>query len=145
MKIGFDEMVEEFQCPGCVCGGDTKCGRYNPDPTSHTCHGHVLGTVMMGLGHIALGLPKGFCRPGRDPFKNVDFNQMNMRFWMESTAPGWDKCNIATWAMEREGFLFVRTYMPRLNYGVLDIICKGNREKLCPTALNVADFYDEID
>lgn len=25
------ELVEKFQCPGCVCGGDTTCGQYEPD------------------------------------------------------------------------------------------------------------------
>ena len=30
MSLSAEEiaMVEEFQCPGCVCGSDTKCGTF---------------------------------------------------------------------------------------------------------------------
>ena len=47
--------------------------------------------------------------------------------------------------MEKDGFLFVRTMCPRLNYTYVDIIKDGKMEQICPDAINVAAFIDEID
>lgn len=61
-------MVEQFQCPGCVVGRDTKCGSFDPDVGyGFFCKGQVLGTALGSPNNkIALGLPKGFNKPGRD-------------------------------------------------------------------------------
>lgn len=57
----------------------------------------------------------------------------------------WNDLNIPVWAMEEDGFLFVRTYMPRINMGATDIIEGGKREELCPNAIDVREFCEEID
>ncbi len=66
------QLTKELQCSGCVVGGDTDCGKYRKGRDGQ-CSSHVMGTNMTGAGLFALGLPKGFCRPGfvidgRSPF-----------------------------------------------------------------------------
>lgn len=56
----------------------------------------------------------------------------------------WSRFNVAVWAMERDGFLFVRTYMPRVDVTVVDVI-EGGTLALVPDAVNVGEFVDEID
>jgi hypothetical protein len=152
------ELVEKFQCPGCVAG-NTECGKYEPanpaGPGSVKCESHVLGT-WAGIGNnFALGLPKGFCKPGprldlekSDPFYRTARYQIEIRLWSAGsppTQPGfWDKLNVPVWAMEKEGFLFVRTYAPRVNCSWVDVI-EGGTLALVPGAINVAEFIDEID
>ena len=75
------------------------------------------GRFIMGIS-IALGLPKGFNRPGSGP-RDEQLNRMRIRLWSGGARPIWDRLNVPVWAMEGTGedagFLFVRTYMPRLN------------------------------
>jgi len=150
-----EELVHQFQCPGCVCGGDpATCSKYQLEQQyGACCHNHVVGTSILGVGHIALGLPKGFCRPGMDPgerFKrNLDFNQMAIRLWVAGTKPHWDRLNIPVWCLERDGFLYVRTYCPRLNVGYVDVVEGGTFQSIPPEmanhAIDVGAFADEID
>ena len=137
------EMIEEFQCPGCVCGYRTSdCKAFKPevDEGMARCLGHVTGTSISGIGRIALGLPKGFCRTGFQ-----ENGKPFIRLWEGPKSAEWDRCNIAVWAMESDGYLFVRTFMPRLNMSVVDVIKDGKREDLCPQAIDVGEFIDEID
>lgn len=141
-------LVEEFQCPGCVCGMDTTCGAYKYDPNEMRCTGHVLGTIIAGVGNIALGMPKGFNKPG---WRQTDRQEkdrtrstMDIRLWVKGTSPEWNRLNVAVWAMEKDGYLFVRTFAPRVNTTWVDVI-EGGTMDLVPVAINVADFIDEID
>jgi len=149
------EMIAEFQCPGCVCGiNPDQCGSYKPDvvpigkQTGHLCSAHVVGTSFMsaqGMMHIALGLPKGFNRPGPRDDRMGTRNQMVIRLWTKDQHPEiWNDCNVPVWALEKDGFLFVRTYMPRNNDTALDVI-EGGTLALVPRALDVGKFWDEID
>lgn len=146
MKTDQKKMVETFQCPGCVCGSDTECGKFKPDLSyGAMCKGHVLGTSMSGAGHIALGLPKGFNRSGLDPSHPIGTsNTMNIRLWTKGTKPEWDKFNVAVWALEHEGHLFVRTLLPRRNWSYVDVI-EGGTLAMTPHAINVGEFFDDID
>ncbi len=146
----YKEMIEEFQCPGCVCGSDTLCGNFeiiNKD--TNRCENHVLGT-MIGFGNsVALGLPCGFNKPGiahdnsgKEP--PTARNTMDIRFWLKGNYPEWNHLNVAVWALEKEGFLFVRTFAPRINICWVDVI-QGGGLKLVPNAIDVSTFIDEID
>ena len=143
----LEKMVEEFQCPGCVCGGDIKCGSYKQGPYGTACDGHVLGTSI-GIGNsFALGLPRGFNKPGFDIDPKGGFkvpNEMSIRLWKKGDAPDWDHLNIPVWAMEKGGHLFVRTYCPRINYGHVDVI-QGGTLDMVPNAVDVSAFKGEID
>ena len=56
-----EKMIEKFQCPGCVCGCGVDCDNFKMESNyGFKCVGHVFGTTLMGFGHIALGLDKGF-------------------------------------------------------------------------------------
>lgn len=134
-------MVEKFMCPGCVCGSNTKDGCYKPENNyGHSCGGHVLGTMILGIGHIALGMPKGFNRMERD----VRVERTPIRLWTKGTKPDWDKFNIATWAMVEDDYLFVRTYCPRTAFQYVDVI-EGGTLKMVPGAVDVGEFVDDID
>ncbi|MFO0939852.1 MAG: hypothetical protein U0930_03715 [Pirellulales bacterium] len=139
-------MVEQFQCPGCVCGGDTKCGKFKWDAEWQRCVSHVLGT-MFGLGNwVALGMPKGFNKPGFDFAQEpaVVYSKMLIRLWPGPEVPNWNHLNIPVWALMQDGFLFVRTYCPRINVGYVDVI-QGGALELVPNAIDVSKFIGEID
>jgi hypothetical protein len=148
------EMISEFQCSGCMCGGPTTddCDAFDLEENEgyFRCSSHVCGTATMtGMGFVnfALGLPRGFNRGGLE-MKNKEerwTNKFLIRIWPEGKYPDWDKFNVPVWAMEKDNFLFVRTYMPRINRGCTDVIEKGELKSLCPDIIDVSEFYDEID
>lgn len=46
--------------------------------------------------------------------------------------------------MVRDGFLFVRTFLPRINVSYVDVIEHGIME-MVPNAIDISEFIDEID
>jgi hypothetical protein len=140
-----ERLVGRFQCPGCVCGSSPDiCDKYNFSPDDLRCVSHVLGTYI-GLGNlVALGLPKGFNKPGftQDGEKE---NKMSIRLFCNGDTPTWDRLNVPVWAMEQDGFLFVRTFAPRIDLTWVDVI-EGGTIAIChDNVINVAGFYDELD
>jgi len=134
------EMIEEFQCPGCTCGGPKTCDKLKLHVSVSVgtwCESHSAGTFMLGLGRIALGLPKGFHRYGPG-------DKMEIRLFLAGEKPEWDHLNVAVWAMVIGGFLFVRTYSPRVNRCSTEVISGGDLG-MVPGALDVGKFIDEID
>lgn len=137
------EMVEKFQCPGCIYGSNTECGKYNYNESYFRCINHYLGT-QLGLGNtIALGLPKGFNKPGLNEDGNARY-RMDIRLFKKGSYFGWDKLNIPVWATEQDGYLFVRTFAPWINCSWVDVIECGTLD-MCPNALDVSQFINEID
>ena len=135
-------MIEKFQCPGCVCGSDTTCSYLKFDDTTwgFRCEGHVIGTTIMGIGHVALGLPKGFSRVNKN-----EQQVCKIRFHLNPDELIIDKFNIVVWAMEKDGYFFMRTYSPRVDRSFVDVV-KGKIDwgKL-PGAFDVSRFVDEMD
>lgn len=139
------EMTEKFLCPGCVLGSGTECGHYKPradNPPAGGCSAHRAGTFVMPGGKMALGLPKGFNKTG-------NISETNIYLYGAGTKPEWDFLNIPVWAWEGTGedagYLFVRCYSPRVNYGSVEII-EGGKMSDCPGGtLDVASFLDKID
>lgn len=140
-----ERLVRQFQCPGCVAGCNPKCGKYKPDASyGLTCRSHVLGTSM-GVVHIAPGLPKGFNRSGLDPSHPLGTaNRMLIRLWEKGTQPKWNNFNIPVWAMEEDGYLFVRTVSPRVSQICTDVI-EGGTLAMVPNAVNMGPLKDEYD
>lgn len=134
------EMIEKFQCPGCVNGPSPEtCPQYEADHQS--CKGHVVGTLILGVGHVALGLPKGFNRVTKteNPHSHIRLFPKDSSHW------GWDKLNVAVWALEQDGFLFVRTYCPRIDVTYVDVF-EGKTFMDCPVGCyNVESLIKEID
>lgn len=143
-------IIGEMQCPGCTCGcaPAAECESFKPsNEYGFCCEGHSSGTMMSGVGWIYLGLPKGFNRVGAYRAKGDSERRNNIRLWIAPDIPGWDFLNVPIWAMEEDGFLYVRTYCPRINTNFVDIV-KGGTMEFIPSdchVLDVADFPDEID
>lgn len=138
MKV--EKMVEKFQCPGCVVGSNTRCGRYKDggdDQDGHFCASHVVGTTLNFSIHIALGLPKGFNRSGPDENFAGSRNVMRIRLWPKGVrrTPA-DTFNRDVWAMVEDGFLFVRSYSPRIDVGTVHVV-EGGTLKDASGALDV--------
>jgi len=143
-------MIEEFQCPGCVAGSDTKCGSFKETEGTFggfRCEKHCAGTLIGMVGLIYLGLPKGFCRVGKD------HNCCEVWLYKKNNFDFFNFCTLPVWVMEKDGYLFIRCYMPRVNTttvqviknGKLDDLVKYCKEHNIPLPQNVADFIDEID
>ena len=135
------KLIEEFQCPGCIHGINPKtCQKFELNKDVLSCANHHPSTFASGIGRIALGLPKGFNRIGQLEFLP---NTCYIRLY-EKEPPKYDKFNIPVWAMEQDGFLFVRCYCPRINATFVDVI-QGGKLKDAPGAINVGEFWGEID
>ena len=144
------EMVGEFQCPGCTCGGKNTMDDCGNIEQSHgmpwTCSNHSAGTMMFPGGKIMLGLPRGFNKVGLNRSAFSDKQHNPIRLWPKDGHPPkdfWDHLNVAVWATEENGHLFVRTYSPRINVNWIDVI-EGGTLEMVPNAINVAEFVDEI-
>ena len=150
-------MIKELQCSGCMCGVyPGKCKVYELEEDNFfRCTGWVPGTIMAGVGKIALGLPRGFNRIGA-----VDLKIMNYYFRLYESPekrPEYDRFNIPVWAMEYkadngENYLVIRCVSPRNNWHYVDVIKDGKIEMASfkdgpyeHKAINVGDFYNEID
>ncbi len=149
-------MVEAYQCPGCTNGTNTQCGAFKLDTEAtggFRCVSHSAGIARLGVGTFALGMPKGF-----DRLKLVDSRGMNhpdrygnhIRLHADPSqikSDFWNKFNLPVWAMVADGVLYVRTYVPRLDWTYIDVV-RGGTLDLIPdelNAVNVSEFYDDID
>lgn len=122
-------LVEQYQCPGCVIGSDTSCGKFCQSETcyddSGACGAHCAGTSILGGGRLYLGLPRGMNKVGDGP------SGRRIRIWPKgSKGPGWDVFNIPVWFKMDEGNLIVKTVLPRRMEIYTDIIEGGNPEML---------------
>lgn len=153
------EMVKEFQCPGCINGSDPEtCPKYElgvddkgGNPYFFACKNWRPSTFMGGVGRLCLGLPKGFLRTGMVEFHDKPFTYLRL-YENPTTMPEYDRFNIPVWAMEKDGHLFVRCFSPRNCWIFVDVIKDGKLEhasykegELTYKAINVGEFYDEID
>lgn len=108
------KAVEEYQCPGCVCGHDTTC--YQEKSGSEACGKHVAGTMIMGLGQIFLGMPKGFNRVGPSEGMKINIFRELKDGW------GFDFLNVPVWKFKDEhGNTLVRGIQPRTSSPFLHI------------------------
>ena len=144
------KMIEKFQCPGCMAGSDTTCGKckLQEDNPGFCCKSHYPATICHPGGKIYLGLPTGFDKVGailnkEDKAHNIvmfaSIREMEERYY--------DYLNIPVWVMEYEGYLLVRKYIPRLNESVIEIIKGAKKEDIIytPQVYDVAEFIGDID
>lgn len=145
-------FVEEFQCPGCTAGSDTSCGCFAPIPglrEGGACSRHTPGTVIAGRGTVVLGLPKGFdiTGPKRHYIPATAFERpyIPITFYEKGEKPRWHKLFFRPiWALVRAGFLFVRTFEPRIGRASI-VIIEGGTLADAPGADDVSKFEDEMD
>lgn len=130
MKIKEHKEVNEYQCPGCVCGSSTDDGCFKEaDGKSISCQKHCAGTMAMPVvGRFFLGMPKGFNRIGTQKDLKIEIfktqaEQEAQWVYNEYNVPVWKHKNKA-------GHIFIRGYMPRINEGFIHIILKGDYDKI---------------
>lgn len=115
MKKEIKNAIEEYQCSGCSNGGDTKCFKENNKGVG--CGKHYAGTIILGIGKIFLGMPKGFNRFGTQ-------ENLSMTIYEKFEDSDWEfnKWNIPVWKhLSKDGHTFVRGIMPRRNEGFIHI------------------------
>ena len=136
------KMIEEFQCPGCVCGHDTECGHFElqEDDGGFRCSGHVPGTSMLGFGRFMLGLPIGFNRFTELPKED---RRAKISLLLSDASVDFNKFNVPVWAMVHEGNTFVRVYSPRVDWTRV-VVWEGEHE-LPEGAVDAGEFFNEMD
>jgi len=125
MENKFKLAIEEYQCPGCVCGGDIEC--FQPNTIDGIgCGKHVIGTTIMGVGKIILGLPKGFNRIGlQSDLKPYIFESYEKSDWK------YNKFNVPIWKhYNKNGHTIVRGIMPRKNETFIHIFLEDCRNEI---------------
>jgi len=143
----YKAMVEQFQCPGCVNGSSpVSCSKYVLQETDYLgvegkyCAAHAPGTMMTygaSFRKIVLGLPIGFNKYVGD--------RPELYLFLNNQYPNYNKFNRAIWALEKDGYLFVRAYCPRINQGFINIIRDGKFCDLPSGVVDVSEFIDEVD
>jgi hypothetical protein len=125
MKEEIKNAIEEYQCPGCACGGDVSCFENNING-GVGCAKHVAGTFVTKIGAIFLGMPRGFNRLG------VQVQLIPLIFeTFESSEWKYDKWNIPTWKyLSKEGHTFVRGISPRKNEPFLHVFLENCIDKI---------------
>lgn len=139
-------IVEKFMCPGCTCGNSTSdCDRCNiisesmgDGVTGFTCSAWSAGTFSFPGGNIALGLPKGFNKVGQSKGSPWYIRIMDKPLT-------YDVFNIAIWGIIQDGYVFIRSYSPRINVTNIDIFPYVEGYVLPESCVDVAEFIDKID
>jgi len=128
--------VEEYQCSGCVNGHNISC--FKGDKHSQACSKHVPGTMILGLGTIFLGMPKGFDRQG--PCKETTIN-----IFETFNNEKYDFLNIPVWKFkDKNGNTLVRGIRPRLSFPFIHIYLEDCMKKINCYELTKEDI-DKID
>jgi hypothetical protein len=135
MEAKFRKAIEEYQCPGCVVGGDISCFESN-DTGGVGCGKHVAGTVVFPVvGSIFLGMPKGFNRLG-------EFTKLKPNIYATFESSDWkyDMWNIPVWKyLSKEGHTFVRGIMPRRNEPFVHIFLENCMDNINCHEISRAD------
>lgn len=134
MKEKIKEAIQRYQCPGCINGFDTNCGKYVKYDWSESCGKHHPATSIGLSIKIFLGMPKGFNRTG---VGMGDENRLHLDIFesWEKLGEMWgayDKFNIPVWKHlnKREGHTFVRGLSPRNNTPFLHVILEDCMDKI---------------
>ena len=122
-NMNIDEAIQEYQCPGCVNGPWPEC--YKRSDHSESCDKHVPGTMMMLIGLVFLGLPKGFNRLGSCKDTKIDIFEHYTDCWE------YDFLNVPVWKyLDEHGHTIVRGIKPRLNEPWIHIFLNNHRDKI---------------
>lgn len=118
-----EQAVVEYQCAGCVNGPYDEC--FLKSDNSLSCDKHTAGTMMLSLGCLFLGMPKGFDRIGTCKGTRIDI------FETFEDGRGFDKFNVPVWKhIDTHGNTIVRGMHPRLNLPFIHIFLCDCRDKI---------------
>lgn len=129
MEIDKKEIIEEYQCPGCISGSCPNDGCFKKSEHSSSCIKHCAGTFALPtVGKFFLGMPKGFNRLGTQKDLKIEIFKTQKD---QEEVWEYDHLNLAVWKHKNKtGHIFVRGYMPRLNEGFIHIILEGDYSKI---------------
>lgn len=139
MKINktVKEIVEKYQCLGCVCGNDISC--YEKDYDTVGCSRHVAGTLLSDIGRIFLGMPKGFNRLGLCDKTKITIFENFEDGW------GYNMYNVPVWKyLDKNGNTIVRGICPRVNWPWIHIFIDNHMSKINCLEITQKDI-DEMD
>jgi len=123
-------FVKEYQCSGCVSGGDC----FEKDLDSEACIKHCAGTLT-SFGSFFLGLPKGFCRTGEPKVIIKIFKTFHD---LEKTWK-YDKFNVPVWKhLNKTNHVLIRGLSPRINMPFLHIVLEN-----CMSQINCLEISDK--
>lgn len=111
------EYAEKYQCPGCVNGSDSSCGKHKRSLAHDGCDANYPGTMEAGVGSMFLGLPRGFNRLGVYPDMKIEIYKSDLHI-----ADIFDKFQVPVWKTKYQGDTLVRGLRPRKNEPFLVVI-----------------------
>jgi len=125
MEEKFKQAIESYQCCGCMNGGNVSCFEAN-GTGGVGCGKHKAGTIVSSIGHIFLGMPKGFNSLGI-----YTALKPNIYDTFESSDWTYDMWNIPFWKhLTKEGHTMVRGYIPRRNEPFIHIFLENCIDKI---------------
>lgn len=125
METKFKLAIEQYQCSGCIFGGDVSCFEINKSG-GIGCGKHHAGTMMSRVGNFFLGMPKGFNRLG-------EYTKLKPNIYDTFESSNWkyDMCNVPVWKhLSKNGHTFVRGIMPRRNEPFIHIFLENCIDKI---------------
>jgi len=124
METKVKDAIKEYQCSGCTNGSFPSC--FTEYGSGVGCGSHHAGTIMMPIGFIFLGLPKGFNRLGP-----VSPEHLKPRIFKTYEDSKYNKWNIPTWKhLNEDGHTLVRGISPRTNLPFTDIFLEDCVSKI---------------
>lgn len=106
------------------------------------CSSHYPGTMQLGAGTLALGLPRGFCRYG--PTATDPIEIFNGWDHLEEASPNLTTIfSVPVWKhLDEHGNTIVRWFSPRTNCGWSNVILGNVLDKM-PNAIEITQ--EQID
>lgn len=129
------DIVEKYQCPGCVCGGDTACGSAHNTGWGDQCDGHVPGTSIVGLRQrLLIGMPRGYNKLRRGCL--ADGVTTPVRIFPPDESKHYGPFDVPVWSMQHGDNVLVRTFQPRTGVAWIDIHPNAKREDIAPESID---------
>ena len=134
MKLNKPDAVDEYQCCGCVLGGE-PCYEKG---ANEECAKHVPGTMAFpGIGIFLLGMPTGFNRLGPAKEMKVKIFKTFSDGW------GYNMFNIPVWKhLDKNGNTLVRGLSPRTNFPFLHVFLENCLDEIDCLEITNADIRD---
>jgi len=123
--MNYIEAIENYQCPGCVSGSNTKCGQFE---NKMGCNRHCPGTAILGVGHILLGMPRGFNKIRENKVRIYIFNTFDE---LSSSFENFNFLNMPIWKFkDKFNNTLIRIFMPRISTSCIAVVLEDCIDKI---------------
>jgi hypothetical protein len=134
MEEKIKNAIEQYQCSGCMNGGDISC--FQSYGAGAGCGKHYTGTIIIPIGKIFPGMPKGFNRLG-------SYANMKPRIYEQWKAEDdhYNTWNVPVWKYldPETNYTFIRGICPRTTQPFIDIFLEN-----CMDKINCLEITEEI-